>query len=62
MNSIRQKKHPLQPLKSIMGVNPGGLGVVTPRFWSGGLWGRRGVVKYYYILSCTGNMFESLDF
>src|SRR6218665_2563262 len=25
----------------------------------GGRWGRERVVKYYYILSCTGSMFES---
>src|SRR6218665_2256394 len=53
------------------GVNPGGWeGVATPRFWAGRLWGVAGggvgyrgrVVKYYYILSCTGSMFESGDF
>src|SRR6218665_1190009 len=26
---------------------------------AGGCWGRGRVVKYYYILSCTGSMFES---
>ena len=34
-----------------------------PRFWVGGRregrWSRGQVVKYYYILSCTGSMFES---
>src|SRR6218665_3410990 len=38
-----------------------------PRFWAGGAqggsqggrWSRGRVVKYYYILSCTGSMFES---
>jgi len=29
---------------------------------AGGRWGRGRVVKYYYILSCTGSMFESVDF
>ena len=45
-----------------IGVNPGGLGVAAPRFWAGESWGRGRVVKYYYILSCTGSMFESGDF
>jgi len=41
-------------------VNPGELwGSRAPRFWAGG---RGRVVKYYYILSCTGSMFESGDF
>src|SRR6218665_3595029 len=50
------------------GVNPGGLKMSRPsRFWAGG----RGVAgglgwvlnyMYYYILSCTGCMFESGDF
>ena len=51
------------------GVNPGGGGVTTPRFWAGGHGDRRGVVggrgrvvKHYYILSCTGSIFESGDF
>src|SRR6218665_3307983 len=43
------------------------LRVATPRFWAGGSpggsqggrWSRRPVLKYYYILSCTGSMFES---
>jgi len=26
----------------IIGVNPGGLGVATPRFWAGGAWGGGG--------------------
>ena len=44
-----------------------GLGVATPPdFGQGGHGGPRGgrgwVVKYYYILSCTGSMFESGDF
>jgi len=36
-----------------------GLGVATPRLWPGG---RGRIVKYYYILSCTGSIFESGDF
>src|SRR6218665_148296 len=44
----------------------GGLGVATPQILGRGSWvGRRGlgqVVKYYYILSCTGSIFESDDF
>ena len=46
-----------------------GLGVATTRFWAGcrrrlagGRWGCGRVVKHYYILSCTGTMFESGDF
>ena len=51
----------------IIGVNPEGLGVSRPLiFWAGdlrGLVGGRGrVVKHYYILSCTGSIFESGDF
>ena len=35
----------------LMGVNPEGLGVATPRFWDGGAVGRHGVsMKLYYIL------------
>src|SRR6218665_335314 len=52
------------------GVNPGaegrdphilGRGVVWgSQGWPQvGRWGRGRVVKYYYILSCTGSMFES---
>jgi len=41
-------------------------GFATPRFWAGGCGesqeGREWVVKYYYILSCTGSTFESDDF
>jgi len=33
-----------------------------PRFWAGGRGSRRGVVEYYYSLSCTLGMFESSDF
>ena len=36
-----------------------------PRFWAGESWGLRlgpGRVVKYYILSCTGSMFESGDF
>jgi len=45
---------------SSIGVNPGGVGgVTTPRYW---VEGRRGIVKHYYILSCTRRMFESGDF
>ena len=57
---------------SIRGVNPGGrhpsqiLGwriVGGRRLGRGGSWTGRGrVVKHYYILSCTGSMFESGDF
>ena len=39
------------------GVNPGGSR--PPEFAQGG---RGRVVKYYYILSCTGSMLESGDF
>jgi len=43
-----------------------GLGLRPPDFGQGGCRRRRGgrerVVKYYSILSCTGNMFESGDF
>ena len=48
-----------------IGVNPGELGVETPRFLAGVVgsqWSRGRVAKYYYILSCTGSMFESGDF
>src|SRR6218665_1177870 len=47
----------LSALASILG----GLGVATPRFWEGSC-GR--VIKYYYILSCTGSrpIFEGGDF
>ena len=47
------------------GVSILGVGGSRPplRFWAGGSQGGRGrVVNYYYILSCTGNMFESGDF
>src|SRR6218665_131554 len=37
------------------GVGGGGRG----REGRGGRWSRERVVKYYYILSCTGSMFES---
>src|SRR6218665_2938600 len=45
----------------------GGWGFATPRFWAGGCGGlgKGGcgrVVKCYYILSCTGSIFESGDF
>jgi len=45
----------------------GGWGSRTPRFWAEGvvggrLGGRGRVVKYYYILLCTGSLFESGDF
>src|SRR6218665_2192283 len=44
-----------------------GLREATRRFWAGesqggsqgSRWSRGRVVKYYYILSCTGSMFES---
>ena len=46
-----------------IGVNPMGVGgVTTPRFWAGESGGRGRVVKHYYILSCSGSMFESGDF
>src|SRR6218665_3504220 len=35
------------------------LGRGSQRGSQGGRWSRRRVVKYYYILSCTGSMFES---
>ena len=42
------------------------LGVATPRFWVGGGRGvvedRGRIVKYYYILLCTGILCESADF
>ena len=45
---------------SYSGVNLGGWGVATPQILG---WGSQdgswGVVKYYYILSCTGSMFET---
>ena len=41
------------------GVNPEGLGGRDPSFWAGGRGGSQGVVKYYYILSCPGSIFES---
>src|SRR6218665_3223917 len=52
---------------TIQGRQSWGLRVATPRFWAdgshggsqGGRWGRGRVVKYYYILLCTGSMFES---
>src|SRR6218665_1193813 len=37
-----------------------GLGIVGGRRM--GRWGRGRVVKYYFILSCTGSIFESGDF
>ena len=52
------------------GVNPGGFGVAT-QILGGGSWevagegsqrGRGRVMNYYYILSCTGSVFESGDF
>src|SRR6218665_1696623 len=50
-----------------LGASILGLRVATPIFWAGGSCGgsqggrlsRGRVVKYYYILSCTGSMFES---
>src|SRR6218665_2503979 len=40
-----------------------GLGSRDPQILRWGVaGGRGGVVKYYYILSCTGSMFESGDF
>jgi len=49
------------------GVKSAGLGIATPRFWTGGSWGSQGVVhgvvKYCHVLSCRpiGSMFESGD-
>src|SRR6218665_1267976 len=48
----------------------GSLGIANPRIWAGGIVGVGGgsqgsrgrVVKYYYILLCTGSLFESDDF
>jgi len=40
----------------------GGWRIATPKIMGRGLWGRVRVVKYYYILSCTGSMFQSGDF
>ena len=37
-------------------------GLRPPDFEQGVMGGRGLVVKYYYILSCTGSMFESSDF
>src|SRR6218665_2055198 len=42
-----------QPEGSILGRGWGG--VATPKFWAEG---RGRVVRYYYILLCTGSMFE----
>jgi len=54
----------LQSTAHSIGLNSGGLGVSRPpRFWAGGRRAGRGrFVKHYYILSCTGSMFESGDF
>jgi len=49
----------------VAGASILGLGVTTPTFWAGGrgvAGDRRLVVKYYYILLCTGSMFESGDY
>ena len=47
-----------------MGIYPGELGVShLLRFWAGGVMGGHGrVVKYYYILSCTGSMSKVATF
>src|SRR6218665_58720 len=50
-----------------IGVNPGGLGGRAPQILGrGAVGGSQGscgrVAKYYYILSCTGSIFESGDF
>ena len=53
---------------TLQGRQSWGLGGHDPRFWAGGSWGHKGsceswrVVKYYYILLCTGSMFGSGDF
>jgi len=52
---------------SFIGVNPGMLGSRPPQILGRGSWGvagrvAGGVVKYYYILSCTWCMLESGDF
>ena len=48
------------------GINPGGWVGCDPQILNRGVVGVRGghgrVVKYYYILSCTGSMFEIGDF
>jgi len=51
---------PYSPYLSLFntGVSILGLGVQPPDFGQGG----RGLVVKYYILSCTGSMFESGDF
>src|SRR6218665_1943357 len=44
------------------GVNPGAEGrdpQILGRGSQGGRWSRERVMKYYYIVSCTGGMFES---
>jgi len=49
----------------VRGVNPGELGGRDPQILGRGVMGSQGgrgrVDKYYYILSCTGSMFESGD-
>jgi len=54
------------PAMMLSGASILGVGVRDPQILGrGGLGGRgdRGrVVRYYYILSCTGSMFESGDF
>jgi len=51
-------------LSQIQGRQSWVLGRVAPSpdFGQGSQRGRERVVKYYYILSCTGTMFESGDF
>src|SRR6218665_2698414 len=51
---------------AIQGLQSGGWGSRPPVLGrgvagrvAGGRWSRERVVKYYYILSCTGSMFES---
>jgi len=55
----------------LIGVNPEGLGASRPQILGWGSWvevaggslgGRGRVVQHYYILSCTGIVFESGDF
>ena len=64
MSNVLGSKRSLTPFRMpiAIGVNPGGLGVVTPQILGRGVAGGRGRVVKYYILSCTECMFESGDF
>jgi len=60
---VRRKRYPRY-------INPEGLGVASPQILGmgsrgksqGGRGGCGRVLKYYYILLCTGNMFKSGEF